>query len=417
MLTRWRWGLSYLRRQLWFTVAVYSAIGVAVAFAAALLDTFIPSSVSTRIGAEAADRILGILASSMLAVTTFSMATMVQAFASAGQGATPRVTRLLIQDRVAQRALAVFMGSFVFSLVSLIGLSTESYGRSGRLILFAATIAVIIIIVITLLRWIDRLARLGSMDETIGQVERAATAAVIAGREQPLLGGQPAIEPPAAVQTVVADEIGFVEQIDIVALSKVAEEADCDIHVRLRPGGFAAPGIAVALTTATLDDEKLRRVRRAFRISETRSFEQDPRFGLVVLSEIASRALSPAINDPGTAIAILGSAVRILHEWSRPAEERPASDANPRVFIPPIEASDLIEDGFMPIARDGAGIIEVGLFLQKTLYAVSRLEPFPMHAAAVRQARDALERGEAALNHPADQERLRHAARWAQTTT
>lgn len=57
---------------------------------------------------------------------------------------------------------------------------------------------------------------------------------------------------------------------------------------------------------------EMSQIARAFLIGDERTFDDDPRFGLVVLSEIASRALSPAVNDPGTAIDIIGTFVRLF---------------------------------------------------------------------------------------------------------
>ena len=60
------------------------------------------------------------------------------------------------------------------------------------------------------------------------------------------------------------------------------------------------------------DEDVHKAVAEAFTIGAERTFDQDPRFGLCVLAEIASRALSPAVNDPGTAIDVIGRAVRLL---------------------------------------------------------------------------------------------------------
>ena len=65
-----------------------------------------PEGIAAQIGASAVGNILGILASSMLAVTTFSLSTMVAAYAAASSSATPRAATLLIEDAAAQRALA-----------------------------------------------------------------------------------------------------------------------------------------------------------------------------------------------------------------------------------------------------------------------------------------------------------------------
>jgi uncharacterized membrane protein len=413
MLTRWIWRLRDASRQLWFTVAVYSIVGIVTALSALVLDPLIPTDVSSKIGADAVDRILGILASSMLAVTTFSIATMVQAFASAGSVATPRATQLLVEDRTAQRALATFIGTFVFSLVSIIALSTGAYGPSGRLVLFFVTLCVIALIIVTLLRWIDRLSKLGRVGETVDQVERATTAAIRARRKRPYLGGHPAVEVPAKVYPVFASKVGYVDRIDMGTLGSIAEDSKCEVHVHLLPGGFATPDRAVASLSKAPDDETGKRVGRAFNVGGARSFDQDPRFGLIVLAEVASRALSPAVNDPGTAIDVIGTAVRVLHEWSLPDENGEGDEVEfPGVFVPPLTAQELVQDVFTPVGRDGAGLVEVCIRLQKALRAIAAMPSPGLRAAATRQAQEALERGEAQLTHAHDKERLREAASW-----
>lgn len=73
--------------------------------------SMIPESVSVKVGAEAVDNILNILASSMLAVTTFSLSIMVTAYGSATTNVTPRATRLVVEDVTTQNVLATFIGS------------------------------------------------------------------------------------------------------------------------------------------------------------------------------------------------------------------------------------------------------------------------------------------------------------------
>ena len=151
----------------------------------------------------------------------------------------------------------------------------------------------------------------------------------------------------------------------------------------------------------------------AFTIGDARSYEQDPRFGLIVLAEVASRALSPGVNDPGTAIDVIGTAVRLLHEWCRPVEDDEEGKIEyPRIFVPQLNERHLIEDIFTPIARDGAALAEVGIRLQKALRAVAAMPSQDLRVAAAGQALEARERGEKALSHPRDLARLRAAASW-----
>ena len=83
----------------------------------------------------------------MLAVTTFSLSTMVSAYSAATSNVTPRATKLIMEDTTTQTVLSTFVGSFLFSLVGIIALSTGALRRPGRVVLFAVTILVIVAIV------------------------------------------------------------------------------------------------------------------------------------------------------------------------------------------------------------------------------------------------------------------------------
>lgn len=186
--------------------------------------SMIPESVSVKVGAEAVDNILNILASSMLAVTTFSLSIMVTAYGSATTNVTPRATRLVVEDVTTQNVLATFIGSFLFSLVGIIALSMGAYGERGRVILFIVTLVVIALILITLLRWIQHLTSLGRVGETTAKVEQAAIETFIARARNPCLGGYPWLEnneQPKGTVAVYPKKIGYVEYINMVKLSKL----------------------------------------------------------------------------------------------------------------------------------------------------------------------------------------------------
>ncbi|MBN6379385.1 DUF2254 domain-containing protein, partial [Escherichia coli] len=132
---------------------LFAIVAIITALLSILFKSMIPESVSVKVGAEAVDNILNILASSMLAVTTFSLSIMVTAYGSATTNVTPRATRLVVEDVTTQNVLATFIGSFLFSLVGIIALNMGAYGERGRVILFIVTLVVIALILITLLRW------------------------------------------------------------------------------------------------------------------------------------------------------------------------------------------------------------------------------------------------------------------------
>lgn len=413
MTSRWLWIVSQLTRRIWVRASLFSVLAIATALVAIVVAPYIPAELPARIGADAVDRILGIIASSMLAVTTFSLSIMVSAYSAATSNVTPRATRLVMEDTTTQNVLSTFVGSFLFSLVGIIVLSTGAYGDRGRVVLFVVTIVVIVLIVATLLRWIDHLSRLGRVTETTERVEHVAADAMRQRRRNPHLGGQPLSHSdhaiPAAARPIYAPVIGYVQHVDTAALSDLAEQGKGRIYLAVIPGQFSVPTAAIAWSEGLANEEHEQAIRNCFSIGDTRSYDQDPRFGVSVLSEIASRALSPGINDPGTAIDVIGRAVRVLAIWTEPQESQNSEDVRyPHVFVPGLAIDDLFDDLFTPIARDGASIVEVCLRLQKALHHLASLDPQGrFRESAQRHSRLALERAEQGLKIDDDKARVR----------
>ncbi|MGV1926453.1 DUF2254 domain-containing protein [Agrobacterium tumefaciens] len=417
MTSRWAWFFAKVTRRIWFRATLFSILAVATALIAIVISPYIPSDLPTKIGADAVDNILGIIASSMLTVTTFSLSTMVSAYSAATSNVTPRATKLVMEDSTTQNVLATFVGSFLFSLVGIIALSTGAYGDRGRVVLFVVTIAVIVLIVVTLLRWIDHLSRLGRVTETTKRVETVTIDAMRTRRQSPFLGGNRLADEkdvPASAIDVFIDRIGYIQHIDTGALSKIATDANARIFVRLIPGQLIDPKSPVASIDRVAKDniaDVLASIRTCFSVEDTRSFDQDPRFGASVLAEIASRALSPAINDPGTAIDVIARALRVLAVWGEP-EDTPDQDAVPfsNVYVPAIQLNDIFDDLFTPIARDGAAIVEVGLRLQKAFCILAQFDAPGFRDNAIQHSSEALSRSELALSLESDKQRVRAAA-------
>jgi uncharacterized membrane protein len=110
---------------------------------------------------------------------------------------------------------------------------------------------------------------------------------------------------------------------------------------------------------------------------------------LAVLTEIAERALSPAVNDPGTAIDILSRAVRL---FAKLADHGEADLDYPRIWVPPLSLADMMDDIFPPISRDGAKNFAVQIRLQKALLALTQIAPARFGVLATYHSEIALER-------------------------
>ncbi|MGD9828945.1 MAG: DUF2254 domain-containing protein [Hyphomicrobiaceae bacterium] len=413
-MSKFWWQLQQVVDQLWFRSVFLSAIAIAVAVLGLVIGPYVPVSIARTIGSESVETILGIISSSMLAVTTFSLSTMVNGYAAASSGATPRATGLLMRDATSMNVMAVFIGAFIYSLLATILLTTGVYDPGARVVVFASTLVVVTLVVVTLLRWVDYVRRLGRVGETTNAVYEVARTALQARAARPYMGGRPgprvAREQPVDALPVYAGATGYVQHIAVDVLQSIAERLETSIDVVSLPGAFvsARSPIAYVQGARSQDAAELEaEVADAFSIERSRTFDQDPRFGIIAMSEIASRALSPAVNDPGTAIDVIGRMVMLFDIWS--AVDRNQEPKFDRVRVPGLAEKDLFDDAFAPIARDGAAIPEVQIRLQKAFAILTRSRNPAVCEQAYRHSQLAMKHAEQAIQLTDDLERVRAA--------
>jgi uncharacterized membrane protein len=411
------WIWAQITGRLWFRVSLYGVAAVVTALLASVMAPLVPQNVIGTVREDATWEVLAIIASSMLVVATFSLGAMVTALTAAAQQATPRAVQVLIDDPVAQNVISTFLGAFVFAVVGLFALSFGYYSPAGETVLLLAAGAIIVLVIATLFGWLDHLTELVRLAETISKITERTEAVLRARALAPNLGGMPPGPTEARGHPVRTDEVRYVRHVDIGRLQKIATEADGRIFVACQPGALAHPGAPLALTSWTPDDDAEEAIRKAFTLGPERSFDQDPRYCLEVLAEIGSRALSPGINDPGTAFAILAGQQRLLTVWSQACAEASQdgdgagdTEVSDRVSAPGLEADDLFEDAFAPLAQDGAGRVEVALRLQHALAALSALETPGFAEAAGRVSRRGLALAHHALVLDTDRGRIDQAA-------
>jgi uncharacterized membrane protein len=128
---------------------------------------------------------------------------------------------------------------------------------------------------------------------------------------------------------------------------------------------------------SAMQADTLAKVQSALIIGDERTFEQDADYGLLILAETASRALSPGINDGGTAIDVIARLERLLWHWGQSGRNSQDDRDSPefdRVFISDLNTKSMIDTAFSSIARDGAGQVEV---VKRLLGSLALLQDTP----------------------------------------
>jgi uncharacterized membrane protein len=332
-------------------------------------------------------------------------------YSVAGASAPARATSLIMRDSRAQTALSIFLGAFIFSIVSLVALSTGYYGPKGRVILFGVTVAVLSAVIWTVIRWIGQLSDMGQLANVIKKIETASTKSITT-QNYLFFNDDVKNAAPENVTTLKCDVTGFIQTLDLQGLSELVKTTDGEIWIEVSHGEFVYPGLALAKFSCSEKDEKKIRdsIRSHFFIGDRRTFEDDLRFGLIVLSEIASHALSPGINDPGSAIEIIASLLRVISKMQEALCSEQKRWWPNKLHLRGITADEVLDDAFHAISRDGASIVEVGIFLQKSLGAISHFPQFSN--AAYKKSLQSLKRSKNTMKSQEDIERLLHQTSW-----
>jgi uncharacterized membrane protein len=201
-----------------------------------------------------------------------------------------------------------------------------------------------------------------------------------------VLGAYVSRTPPTLV--VPSLHAGAVQALDTTGLTRFARERDCLIVVRPAVGDFVSQGAALfeVYGAGPLDDATATRLLSMIVLGVERTIEQDPAFAIRVMVDIAIRALSPAVNDPTTAVQVLdhlGETLRLLGATGRPAPDPDGAEAaSPGLVVRARSWDDIVELAFTEIRQYGGSSVQVVRRLRAVLEDL-REQVKPEYRAAV----------------------------------
>lgn len=221
---------------------------------------------------------------------------------------SPRLVRNFLRDRPNQLALSVFVATFAYCAAGLYTVGEADRDGAGEFprLAVSGSIALLFASLAMVVYFADHLAHSLQVDAIGARVERD-TLHVVHDRLGSTESVTPA-PPPWAIR-LIATESGYVQTVRPEALLAMAVKHRVTILLRVRVGEHLVAGTAVAwMWTATADeappDPALFRhsLHQTVRLGFERTMEQDAAFGIRQLVDMACKALSPAVNDPYTAV-------------------------------------------------------------------------------------------------------------------
>lgn len=389
--------LGHFGRRLIVRVTLYAVLAVLAVVAAMVVGPYVPSQWISYLGTGALETVLTTLASSLLAVTTFSLSILASTFRAVEGSATPRAVLILREDQTTHRILSIFIGAFLFSLTSIILLATPLMTSASRFVLFLVTLVMVMQVVVAIIRWIHHIEILGSIENLLDCVQTMAAPVIADHWRNPCRGANVLdvneMDRGEDGLCLYAVRNGYVKLIAVDALQEEAEACQGRIFVHVQPGQFVTKGDLLMRIDSLKEIGEVRQsiLKNAVLIDSSRSFDQDPEFGVIVMTEIGNRALSSGVNDPQTAVDVV---YRLGATLMSGAEEAGAENEImfDRLWFRPVSSSALFTSSFDVIAREGGDLPEVKRALRQMLEKLAEQgNPDLSHEANSCRARLALD--------------------------
>jgi uncharacterized membrane protein len=411
---------EYLRGALWALPTVAVVLALIAGSVLALVDIAPDSAFHPLVFQGTADDartlLIGI-ASTMVTVIALVLGLTVVALQLASTQFSPRLLRNFLRDRVNQVVLSVFVATFTYSTAGLYTVGVSGGQRTSDFPRLAVTGALVLLFasLVMLVFFVHHLVHSIQVDEIMSTVERNTLHVI--ERDLPTAGitAGPLPDPPVWAVALPSHRSGYLQTVHPDVLLAAAVASDVNVAVTSMVGDHVVAGSPLVWLWRPSPEqppppraEFEHVVRDAVRIGFERTMEQDAAFGVRQLADIASKALSPAINDPYTAVQALQHIAVVLAELShRPLGSQVLRDSSgaPRVTIPGRDFAYYVDLACGQIRRYGRSEPRVMLALLRILRSTARFCPDDStRAVLARQVRLVLADAEAAIVQPADLE-------------
>ena len=361
--------------QLWLIPTFYAVVSVVGGFVLPRLESrYLGFRLDVSI--SSAQAYLSAVASGMMALTgiVFSIAFVLVQFSAIVY--SPRLVIWFARDRLLFHSMGVFVATFMYSLSTLVWIDRSGTGTVPLLscVLVAVMLGISVLLLALLVQRLNTL-QITKVLHIIGDtgrdvISKTYKALPRTGQGKPSGVGAESVPGPVTLSLKHIGRPRAVTSIDLGSLVEEARQFDGTIVVECAVGDTLLEGtgmLRVYGARSKISEDKL---RRSIHLGDQRSFEQDPKYALRLLVDIAIKALSPAINDPTTAVQAIDQIEDLLRRLARCDLENcwaVDQDGILRVTYQMPTWDDYLALAFDEIRQFGSGSIQVMRRLQSAM--------------------------------------------------
>lgn len=376
----------YVRNSLWILPAIGIVAGLALAAWLTRYERAMGSQMN--LSRDTAQLILATIAGSTFTLLALTCSAVMVAVQLACAQLTPRIIALIYRNPYRKVGLAFMTFNFTFSVALLVRLDAAVPLISSYLAAygFLLNLAIFILFIDSM----GKTLRPSSALRIVGLAARQVIRSVYPLRLQP--DSQPP-EPVKAIspeshRVVLSDEDGAVLAFNMKGLTALATKERCIFELAPQVGDFIAAGdplFRLHQHHSRIDDDDLRNL---VAIGHERTLEQDPMFAFRIIVDIALKALSPAINDPTTAVLAIDQLHHLLREiGGRSLADGQEEDAagNVRLVYRTPDWEDFVAMASTEIRHYGRDSIQVQRRLRAMLEDLLQTLPPRRHPIVVKE--------------------------------
>ncbi len=385
---------SFLRNSVWFPPLVGMVGGILTHRLVRWVDIMLGWKASVE--PDGARALLGTLSASMFTFIVFVFSILLLSVQLASAQLTPRIIALFYRSPVLKFSLTVFVFTFTFTLAVLFRIG-DTVNQISLWIAVYSSLACIGIFLYMIdnvgksLRPISLLNLIGSKgQEVIKQVyPKSITESQYSVAKKPIMPEH------STSRIIVSHQTGVVLAFDLTGLVETASRANCQIELIPHVGDFITTGdpmFRVYRGGEIVTDNQL---NKAVAVGPERTMEQDPGFAFRIIVDIAAKALSPAVNDPTTAVLALDQIHRLLRLVARKQLETGLAYDDKeqiRLIYRTPDWDDFINLAITEIRHYGKDSIQVVRRLGALLENLIEVVP-PQRVASLRAELEILNRG------------------------
>jgi uncharacterized membrane protein len=346
------------------------------------LSNWIPSVLfPSKSDPAVAQAILSTIASAVMTVVSLVISVLLLTLTLASMQFSPRIIINFIEDKRTQYTFGIFLGTFGYCLAAM-G-ATRSLPQPFAPIL-TVTVAMLLafVCIIFLLMFINHISLAISANHIIHQLARQTEKMI--DEMMPAEKGQHTDKQKVPEETntdkipVVSTVSGYIRSINTRQLLRIAAYHQTNVEVIRRVGHFVPAGIPILILSGPgkIRKEKFSDFQAAFEFGPTRTLKQDVEFGILKIVDIALKAISPAVNDPSTAVNCIDqlSAVLIYFCSRNPTgKTHTNTDGKVVVTIPWLDFERLVDSAFEQIRMYAKTDVAVNLRLLRAFGDIAQI--------------------------------------------